>query len=45
MQPPSKLAVDPNSSGGGVATVGHAVLIVVVGIVIVPVKPADAGEK
>jgi hypothetical protein len=41
--PPSKLAVDPNSSEGGVATVGHAVLVVVVGIVIVPVTPVGRG--
>jgi hypothetical protein len=41
--PPSKLAVDPNISEGGVATVGHAVLVVVVGIVIVPVTPVGTG--
>jgi hypothetical protein len=41
--PPSKLALDPNISEGGVATVGHAVLVVVVGIVIVPVTPAGTG--
>ena len=41
--PPSKLAVDPNISGGGVATVGHAVLLLVVGIVIVPVTPVGSG--
>jgi hypothetical protein len=35
--PPSKLAVDPNISEGEVATVEHAVALVVVGIVIVPV--------
>jgi hypothetical protein len=41
--PPSKLAVDPNIYEGGVATVGHAVLVVVVGIVIVPVTPVGTG--
>ena len=41
--PPSKLAVDPNISEGGVATVGHAVLLLVVGIVIVPVTPVGSG--
>jgi hypothetical protein len=41
--PPSKLAVEPNSSEGEVATVGHAVLVVVVGIVIVPVTPVGSG--
>jgi hypothetical protein len=41
--PPSKLAADPNICEGGVATVGHAVLPVVVGIVIVPVTPAGTG--
>jgi hypothetical protein len=43
--PPSKLAVDPNIFEGGVATVGHAVLVVVVGIVIVPVTPAGTGLR
>jgi hypothetical protein len=43
MPPPSKLAVDPNISEGGVATVGHAVLLLVVGIVIVPVTPVGTG--
>jgi hypothetical protein len=43
MPPPSKLAVDPNISEGGVATVGHAVLVVAVGIVIVPVTPVGTG--
>jgi hypothetical protein len=41
--PPSKLAADPNICEGGVATVGHAVLAAVVGIVIVPVTPAGTG--
>jgi hypothetical protein len=41
--PPSKLADDPNISEGGVATVGHAVLPAVVGIVIVSVTPVGAG--
>jgi hypothetical protein len=41
--PPSKLADDPNICDGGVATVGHAVLPVVVGIVIVSVAPAGTG--
>ena len=41
--PPSKLAVDPNICEGGVATVGHVVLAVVVEIVIVPVTPAGTG--
>jgi hypothetical protein len=43
MPPPSKLAVEPNISEGEVATVGHAVLVVVVGIVIVPVTPVGSG--
>jgi hypothetical protein len=43
MPPPSKLAVDPNISEGGVAAVGHAVLVVAVGIVIVPVTPVGTG--
>jgi hypothetical protein len=41
--PPSKLAVDPNISEGGVATVGHAVLAGALGIVIVPVTPVGTG--
>jgi hypothetical protein len=41
--PPSKLVADPNISEGGVATVGHAVLVVAVGTVIVPVTPAGSG--
>jgi hypothetical protein len=43
MPPPSKLAVEPNISEGDVATVVHAVLVVVVGIVIVPVTPVGSG--
>jgi hypothetical protein len=41
--PPSKLALDPNISEGEVATVEHAVALVVVGIVIVPVTPVGSG--
>jgi hypothetical protein len=41
--PPSKLAVEPNISEGEVATVGQAVLLLVVGIVIVPVTPVGTG--
>jgi hypothetical protein len=41
--PPSKLAVEPNISEGEVATVEHAVLVVVVGMVIVPVTPVGSG--
>jgi hypothetical protein len=41
--PPSKLAVDPNISDGEVAAVEHAVALVVVGIVIVPVTPVGSG--
>jgi hypothetical protein len=41
--PPSKLAVDPNISEGGVAAVEHAVPLLVVGIVIVPVTPVGNG--
>jgi hypothetical protein len=41
--PPSKLALDPNISVGEVATVVHAVELVVVGIVIVPVTPVGTG--
>jgi len=43
MPPPSKLAVDPNISEGEVATVGQAVLLLVVGMVIVPVTPVGTG--
>ncbi|WJR77216.1 hypothetical protein [Bradyrhizobium sp. NP1] len=41
--PPSKLAVEPNISVGAVAAVEHAVALVVVGIVIVPVTPVGTG--
>jgi len=41
--PPSKLATDPNNSEGGVAVVEHAVPLLVVGIVIVPVTPVGNG--
>jgi hypothetical protein len=41
--PPSKLAVEPNISEGEVAAVEHAVALVVVGIVIVPVVPVGTG--
>jgi hypothetical protein len=41
--PPSKLVLEPNISAGGVATVEHAVLPVLVGIVIVPVVPVGSG--
>jgi len=41
--PPSKLAVDPNISEGEVATVWHAVPLLAVGIVIVPVAPVGNG--
>jgi hypothetical protein len=41
--PPSKLAREPNISVGEVATVEHAVLLMVVGIVIVPVIPVGSG--
>jgi hypothetical protein len=41
--PPSKLALDPNISEGDVAVVEHAVALVVVGIVIVPVTPVGSG--
>jgi hypothetical protein len=41
--PPSKLAVDPYISEGEVATVEHAVPLLVVGIVIVPVTLVGAG--
>jgi hypothetical protein len=43
MPPPSKLAVEPNISEGDIATVEHAVLVVVVGMVIVPVTPVGSG--
>src|SRR5580692_11737034 len=41
--PPSYIAVDPYISEGEVATVEHAVPLLVVGIVIVPAKPVGAG--
>ena len=41
--PPSKLAVDPNIDDGEVPTVEHAVPLLVLGIVIVPVTPVGAG--
>jgi hypothetical protein len=41
--PPSKLAREPNISEGEVAAVEHAVALVVVGIVIVPVTPVGTG--
>lgn len=41
--PPSKLAVDPNIVEGAVPTVEHAVPLLVLGIVIVPVTPVGAG--
>jgi hypothetical protein len=41
--PPSKLAVDPNICEGALATVEHAVALLVVGIVIVPVTLVGAG--
>jgi hypothetical protein len=41
--PPSYMAVDPYISEGEVATVEHAVPLLVVGIVIVPAKPVGAG--
>jgi len=41
--PPSKLVVDPNIVDGEVPTVEHAVPLVVLGIVIVPVTPVGAG--
>jgi len=41
--PPSKLAVDPNIVDGEVPTVEHAVPLLVLGIVIVPVTPVGAG--
>jgi hypothetical protein len=41
--PPSYMAVDPYISEGEVATVEHAVPLLVVGIAIVPAKPVGAG--
>ena len=41
--PPSKLVVDPNIVDGEVPTVEHAVPLLVLGIVIVPVTPEGAG--
>ena len=41
--PPSKLVVDPNIVDGEVPTVEHAVPLLVLGIVIVPVTPVGAG--
>lgn len=41
--PPSKLVVDPNIVDGEVPTVEHAVPLLVLGIVIVPVTPMGAG--
>jgi hypothetical protein len=41
--PPSKLAVDPNVPDGEVAKFEHAVPLLVLGIVIVPVTPLGAG--
>jgi hypothetical protein len=41
--PPSYMAVDPYISEAEVATVEHAVPLLVVGIVIVPAKPVGAG--
>jgi hypothetical protein len=41
--PPSKLVVDPNVVDGEVPTVEHAVPLLVLGIVIVPVTPVGAG--
>jgi hypothetical protein len=41
--PPSKLVLDPNIVDGEVPTVEHAVPLVVLGIVIVPVTPVGAG--
>jgi hypothetical protein len=41
--PPSYMAVDPNNSEGEVATVEHAVPLLVVGMLIVPAKPKGAG--
>jgi hypothetical protein len=41
--PPSKLVVDPNIVDGEIPTVEHAVPLLVLGIVIVPVTPVGAG--
>jgi hypothetical protein len=41
--PPSYIAVDPYISAGEVATVEHAVPLLVVGMEIVPAKPVGAG--
>jgi hypothetical protein len=41
--PPSKLALEPNISEGEIAATEHAVLLMVVGIVIVPVAPVGSG--
>jgi hypothetical protein len=41
--PPSKLVVDPNIVDGEVPTVEHAVPLLVLGIVMVPVTPVGAG--
>jgi len=41
--PPSYIALDPYISTGEVATVEHAVLLLVVGMEMVPAKPAGAG--
>jgi hypothetical protein len=41
--PPSKLVVDPNIVDGEVPTVEHAVPLLVLGIVIVPVTPVGVG--
>ena len=41
--PPSYIAVEPYISEGEVATVEHAVLLLVVGIVMVPAKPVGPG--
>ncbi|MBR0870215.1 hypothetical protein JQ633_07595 [Bradyrhizobium tropiciagri] len=41
--PPSKDAVDPNMVAGAVPVVEHAVPLLVLGIVIVPVTPVGAG--
>jgi hypothetical protein len=41
--PPSYIALEPYMSAGGVATVGHAVALLVVGIEMVPASPVGAG--
>ena len=41
--PPSYIALDPYMSAGGVATVGHAVALLVVGIEMLPGRPVGAG--